>query len=230
MRQQERFEDREEALRIMLEGFQAQVWTAMPAIVESFDAAKQTCTLQIAIQSKQYNKDGTSKDVNIPLLVDVPVYRLRGGGFAATVPIIKGDEGLVVMSSRCMDAWWQNGGIQPQFEQRMHDLSDGFFLPGFNSQTKNLATYCTDGAQIRNDAGDVTATIKVDEIDLKVKANTFVTLKDKEIHAKAGGSTIDMTDTLIDINSASVKIKGITWETHKHSGVTAGGANTGNPL
>lgn len=193
MKQEERLEDQEEALRIMLEGFQAEIWTALPCIVESFDAETQTCSLQPTIQGTQVDQEGAVTFVNMPLLVNVPVYRLRGGGFSVTVPIVKDDEGLVILASRCIDNWWQNGGIQQPFEQRLHDLSDGFFLPGFNSQKKNLASFATDAVEVRNDAGDVKVSVKVDQIVLTGK-NSTVTVKQDEIDIVA--TTVKITGDL----------------------------------
>lgn len=59
-----------------------------------------------------------------------------GGGFELTFPLAAGDEGIVVFASRCIDAWWQQSGVQPQAELRMHDLSDGMFIPGMFSQPR----------------------------------------------------------------------------------------------
>lgn len=229
MDRRERFSDRTEALKTMMDGRQSSIWTAMPGIIESFDPETMTAEVQIALQGKQLKPDGTTSDVTISILPDVPIVFPGGGDYILTFPVKKGDECLVVFSSRCMDSWWQNGGVQPLAELRMHDLSDGFAFVGVRSQKKKI-TVSTDAVELRNDANDVKVTLKSDEIDVIMKTNTSVKIKDKEIHLKAGNSTIDMTDALIDINATSVKIKGITWETHKHSGVQVGGGNTGNPL
>lgn len=199
MKQRERVEDQEEALRVLLDGFRSLIWTAMPAVVNSFDATKQTCEVTVAIQGTQIDKEGkvTFVDMDKCPCVDVPVYRLRGGGFSATVPLVKDDEGILIFASRCIDNWWQNGGFQNQpFEQRMHDLSDGFFLPGFNSQPKKLSNFATDAFEIRNDAGDVKFDLKVDQIILTAK-NSIVTLKQDEIDivATAVKITGDLTVT-----------------------------------
>lgn len=174
MIRQERTKDFETALLAALQGWQAGLWTALPCIVESFDADKQTCVLQPTIKGIYRSAAGDLSTHNLPLLLDVPVYRLRGGGFSITVPLSAGDEGLAIFASRCIDAWWQNGGVQEQNEIRMHDLSDGFFLPGFNSQTKNLSAFCTDGIQLRNDAGDTTLTLRDGSVDI-VAAATNIT-------------------------------------------------------
>ncbi|OCY62110.1 hypothetical protein BFR79_00715, partial [Acinetobacter pittii] len=92
--------------------------------------------------------------VDLPLIPDVPVCWPKAGGFALTFPVKRGDECLVHFSSRCIDLWWQNGGIQPPFENRKHDLSDGFATFAPQSQPKRLKSVATDAVELRNDAGN----------------------------------------------------------------------------
>lgn len=221
-------DDRLEALQTMLDGRQSSIWTAMPGIIDTFDAAAMTCTVQVALQGKQLKSDGTTKDITISILPDVPVVFPGGGGYTLTFPVKKGDECLVVFSSRCIDSWWQNGSVQPLAELRMHDLSDGFALVGVRSQPHKF-TVSTTASELRNDAGDIKITMNNTEIDVLYKATAFVKVKDKEIDLKAGGSTINMTDNEIDLNATTIKLNGITWGTHEHTGVVAGGAKTGGP-
>ena len=142
------------AYRRAFRGFISDVWTALPGIVQSYDAAKRTVTVQPAIQAQvQNNVTGEWSSVNLPVLPDVPVLFAGGGGFLITVPISAGDEGLVVFASRCIDAWWQQGGVQPQAENRMHDLSDGFFLPSPMSQPQEIPDVSSTSVQIRSKDG-----------------------------------------------------------------------------
>jgi hypothetical protein len=159
MDQRERLNDPEEALRVAFEGHQSRVWTALPGILQSFDATKMTSTVQPSVQGRLRQQDGSWKDANLPLLLDCPVIFPAGGGFALTFPLAKGDEGLVVFSSRCIDAWWYSGGIQKQARARMHDLSDGFFLPGCFSQPRKLAGVNTQNVQLRS--ADGTASLEI---------------------------------------------------------------------
>jgi len=155
MDQRERLNDHEEALRLAMEGHQANLWTALPAVLQSFNAGAMTCEAQPAIQGRIRQEDGSWKDVNLPLLLDCPVIFPAGGGFALTFPLAKGDEGLVVFSSRCIDAWWNSGGIQKQAFTRMHDLSDGFFIPGCFSQPRKLTNLNTSYPELRNTDGSI---------------------------------------------------------------------------
>jgi hypothetical protein len=122
------------SLNALLDGRQATIWTTMPGVLQSFDATKMTCSVQLAVQAQTRDPYGTWSNVSISVLTDCPVSFPRGGGYGCTFPLVGGDEGLVHFSARCMDAWWQSGGVQPQAEFRMHDLSDGFFVPGVVSQ------------------------------------------------------------------------------------------------
>jgi hypothetical protein len=85
--------------------------------------------------------------------VDVPVCFPRGGGCTLTFPVTQGDEALIVFSSRCIDSWWQSGGIQVQAELRMHDLSDGFAIPGPFSQATRIGGWSGNSTQLRSNDG-----------------------------------------------------------------------------
>lgn len=153
MDRKERINDRFIAVKSAAEGVVPSIWTAMPGILQSFNAGAMTCEVQPAIQAKVFDKTGAGTFKTLPLCVDVPVQFLGGGGFSLTFPMASGDEGLIVFACRCIDAWWQNGGVQPQAEMRMHDLSDGFFIPGFRSQARKLSNISTTRPQFRSDDG-----------------------------------------------------------------------------
>lgn len=176
MLQSERSADREEALRVALDGHQAGVWTALPAIIQSFDASRLTCTAQPAIKALVRSKDGSTSWVALPLLVDVPVCFPRGGGCTLTFPIAQGDEALIVFASRCIDAWWQSGGVQVQAELRMHDLSDGFAIPGPFSQATKISGFSTSTTQLRSNDGATFVDLDPSGQVVKVKAPGGITL------------------------------------------------------
>ncbi|MCK4883522.1 MAG: translation initiation factor IF-2 [Candidatus Diapherotrites archaeon] len=149
----ERFPDEEDALRNMMESHQAGLWTALPCLIDSVDLVKQTVSAQPTIKGTVSKQDGTTEEVDLPLLVDVPIMFPRAGGFALTFPIAEGDECLVVFASRCIDSWWQSGGIQSQAEKRMHDLSDGFCMLAPTSQPNVLENVSATSVQLRSEDG-----------------------------------------------------------------------------
>lgn len=153
MDRRERVADPETALREAFDGLRSGIWTAMPCIIESFDPDAQTCSAQPTIKMLVRQLGGTIASVQLPLLLDCPVQFPGAGGCSMTFPVAQGDECLVVFASRCIDSWWQSGGIQEQAELRMHDLSDGFAILGFRSQPRALANISTTSAQLRSDDG-----------------------------------------------------------------------------
>lgn len=155
--------DNEEAQRLSLDGRQAKLWSAMPGIVQSVDLAKMTCVVQLAIQGRLEDQNGNLQWVNISVLHDVPIVFPSCAGFSITFPVAAGDEVLVVFASRCIDAWWQNGGYQNKpMEYRMHDLSDGFAIPGPRSQPNVISSINATDIQIRNAAGTMYISLGAD--------------------------------------------------------------------
>ncbi|EHF8259117.1 hypothetical protein B8Z58_005063, partial [Enterobacter roggenkampii] len=115
---------------------------AMPGVIESFDPDSVTASVRPAI--KGYD-GGTEDDgwIELPLLVDVPVIFPRGGGCTLTFPVKAGDECLLIFADRCIDFWWQNGGVQKPVDMRMHDLSDAFAIVGPQSQAHKISGIST---------------------------------------------------------------------------------------
>ncbi len=145
--------DTETAIRYGLDGRQAVTWSALPAIVTKVNFPQMTLECTPAIQGVISNPDGSTTNVTMPKLVDVPIIFPGAGGFILTMPIAVGDEVLVVFASRCIDAWWQSGGIQPQAELRMHDLSDGFAFPGPKSLPNVVPNISSTSTQLRSKDG-----------------------------------------------------------------------------
>ncbi|VWD02352.1 putative transmembrane phage protein [Burkholderia aenigmatica] len=153
MDRRERTDDELEALKHAIGARLTDVWTALPGTVESFDPASMTVSVQPGTKDAIRNEDGTVSTSPFPLLTDCPVVWQGGGGVTATFPIAAGDECLVVFASRCIDAWWQSGGVQEQAESRMHSLADGFALVGVRSRPRALAGVSQTSAQLRSDDG-----------------------------------------------------------------------------
>jgi hypothetical protein len=105
----------------------------------NYDPAKVSCTVKVTVLEKTRDKKGKWSDTQIDVLQDCPVIFPSGGGFVFTFPLAAGDEGLVVFASRQIDNWWQSGKSSPRTDLRMHDLSDGFFIPGPFSNPKAAA-------------------------------------------------------------------------------------------
>lgn len=218
--------DLEEALRIALDGRVSSVWTSLPGIITKVNFQQMTVEVQPAIQAIITNPDGTTKNVNLPLLVDVPIVFPSAGGFTLTFPIKAGDEVLVILACRCIDSWWQSGNIGTPVEARMHDLSDGFAIPGPKSQPKKLSNISSSNVQLRNDSGSTFVEITPSG-DINLKAtNINVTGKMKvtgEVETTSNvkiGGNVEATGNAkaADFEAAG----GIKLTTHKHISASPG--------
>jgi hypothetical protein len=223
MDRRERAPNLEELLRCAFEAGQSRIWTALPGVVQSYNAAVQTVVVQPAINGKQRLPAGTWSPTQMPLLLDVPVCWQGGGGATLTFPIKKDDECLVVFSSRCIDRWFAKGfasggtPAQPNAENnppqyRMHNLSDGYALVGVRSAPRALPVD-TDNASLMSD--DASTYIKLNPTTQAIKM------------VAPGGIT--MNGVTIDADGI-VTGNGIVLETHTHSGVTSGSGTSGPPV
>jgi len=197
----ERFESYTEAILSALNGRQAEMYTALPGIIQSYNAERQTCEVQPAIQARVKSQlTGDYEWVNLPVLLDCPVYFPAGGGFTLTFPIIPKDECLVVFSSRCIDAWWDRGAgadgntPQPQGFIRMHSLSDGFAFVGVRSRPRFLAAASTDSVQLRSDDGGTFVEIKGHDINL---------VSSTKVHVTAPESIVDSPVTTVNASASA---------------------------
>jgi hypothetical protein len=121
------------------------IHTAMPAQVVSFDADRQTCSVQPALMRKK--KDAEAQP--LPVLEDVPIVYPGSGGFWLTFPLVEGAFVLLVFSERALDAWLQGGGVADPAKKRMFSLSDAFAIPGVNPFPDKL-TAIGEGLTLRN--------------------------------------------------------------------------------
>ncbi|WP_405423537.1 Gp138 family membrane-puncturing spike protein [Pantoea stewartii] len=188
---------------------------SLPGIVQSFDPATCTCTIQPAIAGQGVDENGQIQSAPLPMLTDVPVIFPRGGGCTITFPVKAGDECLVVFSDRCIDFWWQNGGVQEPVDPRQHDLSDAFAIVGPQSQAQKISGISTTSVQVRTDDG-----------------SSFIELMQ--------GGNVNITTPLLTVNG-NVQVngtvtstgdqvaKGISQTGHVHSGVQSGSSQTGGP-
>lgn len=213
--------DQLSVIRDAIRASTANLWTCLPCEVESFNADQATVTVQPLIKIPVFKEDGSLELVTLPVLPDVPVVFQRAGGFAITFPIKKGDECLVKFSDRCIDLWWKNGGIQPPFDNRKHDLSDGFAFFGPQSQVKKIDDISTKNLEIRNDEGTCKIQVTPDGVI------NFMGTKSVFHHPVEMKSTLDVDDTiksLTDVLAASISLK-----THTQKGVQPGSGSSGPP-
>lgn len=211
-----------------MDGLRSGLWTSMPGIIQSFSASKVTATVQIAIKGVVHTPDGNAQFVNMPLLVDVPVYFPRGGNCTLTFPVTQNDECLVVFAARCIDGWWQSGGIQSPMEPRIHDLSDGFAFVGFFSQKTKIGGISASTAQLRSNDGTTYVEVNPGGQIVNVVAPGGINLTTNGKIVLNAGTEIDLTTPNTNVSGNISGGTGGSGTAHFNGAVTATGEGTFN--
>lgn len=228
---------------------------ATPAfLTEDIDATTQTVTVQVAIQERVRvtSKLPGAAWMDIPPIIKVPVVLPRGGGYSLTLPLKKGDEGLLIFCDTCFDLWWKYGqtnapkasnasapsGTQKQLEVRRHYLHDCGFHPGMWSQPHVLSNYSATSMQLRSDDG--ASTIDVTSAAVTITAPKTVVNVTGNVEVMASKATVTTTGDVdvtasghVNVTGSSVVLGPATtidsriFLNHTHSGVTTGGGVSG---
>lgn len=124
------------------------VGTSIPAHILSFNTDTQLAKIQIGIEFI----DVQGQTFNLAPIVNIPVH-FSGGDFVLEHQIDEGDEGLIIVSQRCIDGWKEQGGIAAQTVVRKLDMQDALFIPGFRSKPKAISGFNNNGMRLRNKDG-----------------------------------------------------------------------------
>lgn len=195
MLQNERVANPEELQQLRIEQMLGNLRTASPGIVKEVNLAKQTVTVQLAIQGKIVDQTGVAKWVNMPLLTDVPIIWPRAGGFSLTFPVAVGDECLVIFGERCIDSWWQSGGVQKPIDDRQHDLSDAFAILGPTSQPRKLADVQANAVELRTENRSDYISLKNGSLDINIVG---------AVNVVCGSATVDAQTTTVNCPSNTI--------------------------
>lgn len=233
MDRNQKINDPTQALLLAMEGNKSSIWTAMPGIVQSFDPTQRTAVVQPSIQAAVWDANEVQSWQNMPLLPDCPVIFPGGGGVLLTFPLQPGDEVLVLIANRCIDYWWQRGGIQQQAELRMMDLSDGFCLAGIQSLPNVAPAISTTETQLRSQNGAVRIGLNPTTQAISVVTPGAATVQSGSLAATVAGAASVAAGGALSLSGATVSITGVltingeAYTAHRHTGVTPGASNTG---
>lgn len=212
--------------------------TAMPGIVQAFDASTQLASVQCAIKRlfiTRTNAEETLTAVDLPPLINVPVIFPRGGGFSLTFPVQPGDECLLVFCERAIDLWHETGATEVPNAKRFHALSDAVALVGLSSTPKKVPNYDDTNVQLKRDDGSVEFTLLTNgTVVLKADTKATVDVPDAEFTGNVkivGNLEVIGDSTLSDtVTSSGTDIS----NTHTHTGSPSSPvgpvSNTGAPV
>lgn len=168
------------------------------------------------------------EDLKLPLLVDVPPVYMQGGSSYTAHPIVVGDYALVVFCERSFDRWYSGTDEVRPPELRMHDLSDGFAFVGINPQSKAIQI-----PTVITQVGDTHQTGDYVHVGNRTQTGNYTLTGDQLINGNltvTGNVTVSGAVTSASLSTGAATIGGISFATHRHTGVQTGPGTSGGPV
>ena len=130
----------EEVLNTAIEYHTADIWTALPGSIDSYDPIDQKADIKPLITSLSETAEGDELAENLPVLPNVPIIFPRGGEFFLSFPLKPGDHVLLIFNSRSIDKFVTGDGeVTNPDDYLRHDLSSAVAYAGFYPYQKALA-------------------------------------------------------------------------------------------
>jgi len=148
--------------------------------------------------------DGAGNAIPHVTLYGRPYLRVQGGANAIILDPQVGDLGLMVFGSRDLSSVIASQQHGPPASSRIFNYADGLYVGGMlNAAPTSYLQWLANGQIVVDSPVEVDITAPV-------------------IKLTGGGK-------VLQISSAGIVLDGITWETHKHTGVQTGGGTSGGP-
>lgn len=172
-------------------------------IVE-FNKQNQTAKIRVLhIQDQKYDTR-MEGELEYPILGDVPVVVLQGGGASITFPIKTGDQCLLLFCDYMIDNWWISGDKATSIVPRKHDLSDSIAIVGLQALPKAIQDYSDylhlkynensdivigEQIDVNNETINLNGNTNISEnLEVTKNANVTQTLTALELHATSAAS------------------------------------------
>lgn len=147
-----------DVLRAAMDQRLADVHTALPGRIESYNADEQKADIKPLLKRPLVDENGDDIPSEIlPIIPNVPIRFPRGGGggsggFFISWPLVRGDFVELHFHERSIDQWKSSQGQDTDpVDLRMHDLSDAVACPGLYPFSKSLADAGFDGLALGQD-------------------------------------------------------------------------------
>lgn len=174
----------------------------MPGTIESYDYIKQKASIKISMK-ELYNN---GKELDYPIVEDVPVITTSSGGASITLPINRGDTCLVLFNDRDITNWLLGGVGQKPDSTRMHNLSDAIAIMGLSPFTKKGGATNNEDVQINYSEASISIT-KSGEINItttktvNVKSVEVINIESKNVNIKSS-ETVSIDSKNLTLNAS----------------------------
>lgn len=207
-----------EAIKLAIEQKLLTTYVALPATVESYDPATQTCSARPSLKRPATL---THDPEELPIVNDVPVKWPRGGGNFLHMPLVKGDRLVLLFCDRSLDRWKEDGADADPSEasSRQHSLSDAVALVGMHPESEAVDIELHPGMDLDLVLGreDGTSEIHIKPdgtITMGPAAAPTLTIAPGGVFSIGNAATLALAlATIIDANFAALKV---AFDTHTH--------------
>lgn len=139
-----------------IENKTAEIHTALPGQIVSYDASTQTADIQLLIKRKFF--DSSVKAQTLPVIPNVPVKHPRTIDAFIHLPIKKGDFVELIFQERSIDKYLASGQIVDPEDFRKHDFRDAIAHLGYYPIDNTFEVTNPDAIEITNKDGKFTIT------------------------------------------------------------------------
>lgn len=166
-----------EVIRAALEAHTEGMHIALPGKVVSYDASKQTASVDCAVKLPLRGEFGEVVYESLPTFPDVPIAWHGGGGFFFSMPLVPGDPVLLVFSDIATGEYLNTGETSSPADTRRHSLGYPTAFPGAaRPDTKALADASSTDLLAGKDGGTGQIRIKASSVELGKGATDYVAL------------------------------------------------------
>jgi len=130
------------AIRSVISGMH----TCLPGKIESYDYTTQKANVLPLLRDVY----GDGQEINMPVIIDVPIIFPAIGSVGLTFPVSPGDGVLLVFAERSIDKWLSLGGVVTPDDPRRFDLSDAIAIVGLNPFTETSQADNNDDVTLQN--------------------------------------------------------------------------------
>lgn len=199
----------------------ANVHTAMPGRIESYDAGTQLAKVK-PLLNRKYTTENQAKE--LPIISNVPVICPRTARAFIRLPIAAGDTVLLIFCERSIDRWLERGGTVDPLDPEKFGLNGAVALAGLIPKAGAI-TPNGDSGSIEVANGSNYIEIKNDgEIYFKNGAASFQMDASGNVKITATKVTLESTNINLGDESGSALVKISDLSTLQVVGVQAGPA------
>lgn len=221
-----------ERARYEFEAHIRNMYASLPVKVIEVNAAGLAPVGFVDIQPTIPQRLANGQTIPYPVIYNAPYFRLQGGTNAIIIDPQPGDIGVACFASRDMSGTKRQRGMAAAASLRKWSLSDAIYIGGIlNNKPLQYIYFKDDGVLVFSHKK---VTVEAPEVTLD--ASSKITLDSPLIlvtgalqQTGAKGSGAQMKGGLTN-TGGTISSNGIILDTHAHSGVQAGGSNTGEPV